>query len=131
MTINKQLLSLNFIWFTPASAYAEVSDKLLTIQGLWGLAFAIGIAFSVVTFLLAYSFRRPWLAVAVVCISLISTLRPAIEPDIAEFAKLELGTNYLEHAENAEWVQTLFATIGLLTGLMIRRRRLKAKGKMQ
>ena len=38
----------------------------------------------------------------------------AIEADIAEFAKLELGTNYLEHAENAEWVQTVFATIGLL-----------------
>jgi len=104
-------------------AHAEVTDKLLTVQGLWAIATAGGCAFGVAAFGIAYWTRWPWLAVAVPCLALLAALGPAIEPDIAVFAQKELGADYLTQAEYAEWLLPVIATMGLLGGMVARRRR--------
>lgn len=105
----------------PLYAQAEVADKLLTVDQLWSHAFAIACLFGITAFILTYVMRRPWWAIALPLFALLMALGPAIEPDIAVFAALELVDAYLVQAENAEWLIPIIATLGFLGGVMARR----------
>jgi hypothetical protein len=113
--------SLMILLILPLYAHAEVADKLLTVDQLWIHAFAIACLFGITAFILAYVMRRPWWAIALPLFGLLTALGPAIEPDIAVFAALELGDAYLVQAEYAEWIIPIIATLGLLGGVMTRR----------
>lgn len=117
------LLALSFLCVLPLCAHAEVADKLPTVQGLWATALAAGSVLGVVAFGIAYWTRWPWLAVAVPGLALLAALGPAIESDIAASAEKELGAAYLRYAEDAEWLLPVFASLGLVGGVVARRRR--------
>jgi hypothetical protein len=113
--------SLMILLILPLYAHAEVADKLLTADQLWSHAFAIACLFGIAAFILAYVMRRPWWAITLPFFALLIALGPAIEPDIAVAAAIELGEEYLVQAEYAEWLLPLITTLGFLGGVMARR----------